>query len=195
MITSRQEKLLDFLIREYITTAEPVSSKVLKKVTDLAVCGATIRNDLQVLTKEGYIEQPHTSAGRIPTQKAYKHFANKIWNASRFVLENLSEASGDLIPEDQKIMEEFGELVKDITADMEGYRFYLAAEKIYHYFWHTFADIIIEKKKKEEDKRILKILLEEQLKLLHPFMPFITEKIWSMMGDRDGLLLVEKWPV
>ncbi len=127
--------------------------------------------------------------------KAYKHFANKIWNASRFVLENLSEASGDLIPEDQKIMEEFGELVKDITADMEGYRFYLAAEKIYHYFWHTFADIIIEKKKKEEDKRILKILLEEQLKLLHPFMPFITEKIWSMMGDRDGLLLVEKWPV
>jgi transcriptional regulator of heat shock response len=78
MITQRQEKLLDFLIKEYISTAGPVSSKALKKVTDLDVCGATIRNDLQVLTKQGFIEQPHTSAGRIPTKKAYKHFAGKI---------------------------------------------------------------------------------------------------------------------
>ena len=78
MITERQEKLLSFLIREYISTAEPVSSLALKKVTDLDVCGATIRNDLQILTEEGYIKQPHTSAGRIPTQKAYKHFADKI---------------------------------------------------------------------------------------------------------------------
>jgi len=78
MITNRQEKLLDFLIREYISTAEPVSSKALKKATDLDVCGATIRNDLQALTKQGFIEQPHTSAGRIPTKKAYKHFADKI---------------------------------------------------------------------------------------------------------------------
>jgi len=78
MITERQEKLLDFLIKEYIGTAEPVSSKALKKVCDLDVCGATIRNDLQVLTKEGFIEQPHTSAGRIPTKKAYKHFSERI---------------------------------------------------------------------------------------------------------------------
>jgi len=78
MITQRQEKLLNFLIKEYISTAEPVSSNALKKVTDLDVCGATIRNDLQVLTKQGYIEQPHTSAGRIPTKKAYKYFAEKM---------------------------------------------------------------------------------------------------------------------
>ena len=78
MITGRQEKLLNFLIKEYITTAEPVSSKALKKACSLDVCGATIRNDLQVLTKEGYIEQPHTSAGRIPTRKAYKHFADRL---------------------------------------------------------------------------------------------------------------------
>jgi len=83
-LTSRQEKLLDFLIKEYITTAEPVSSRALQKVTDLAVCGATIRNDLQVLTKEGYIEQPHTSAGRIPTKKAYKHFSEKIANSDGY---------------------------------------------------------------------------------------------------------------
>jgi len=78
MISERQEKLLDFLIREYITTAEPVSSLALKNVINLDVCGATIRNDLQVLTEEGYIKQPHTSAGRIPTEKAYKHFSEKI---------------------------------------------------------------------------------------------------------------------
>lgn len=78
MITERQEKLLDFLIKEYIGQAKPVSSKALKKACDLDVCGATIRNDLQVLTREGYIEQPHTSAGRVPTKKAYKHFADRL---------------------------------------------------------------------------------------------------------------------
>ena len=78
MLTERQEKLLNFVVRKYISSAEPVSSLALKKVIDLDVCGATIRNDLQVLTKGGYIEQPHTSAGRIPTKKAYKYFAEKI---------------------------------------------------------------------------------------------------------------------
>ncbi len=78
MITERQEKLLDFLIREYISTAVPVGSLALKKICDLEVCGATIRNDLQILTKEGYIEQPHTSAGRVPTKKAYKHFSEQL---------------------------------------------------------------------------------------------------------------------
>ena len=78
MITNRQEKLLDFLIREYIGQAKPVSSKDLKRVCDLDVCGATIRNDLQALTESGYIDQPHTSSGRIPTKKAYKYFVEKI---------------------------------------------------------------------------------------------------------------------
>jgi len=132
--------------------------------------------------------------------KAYKHFANKIWNASRYVLEHTTEVPRGTLDtlmsdEDQKILGEFGDLVKDVTKDMEDCRFYLAAEKIYHYFWHTFADVIIEKKKKEEDKRILKILLEEQLKILHPFMPFITEKIWSMLPEKTGILMVEPWPI
>jgi len=81
MISERQEKLLNFLIKEYIITAAPVSSLELKKITDLDVCGATIRNDLQALTEEGYITQPHTSAGRIPTQKAYRHFSEKMESA------------------------------------------------------------------------------------------------------------------
>ena len=78
MLTERQEKLLNFLVKEYIDTSEPVGSLSLKKVCDLDVSGATIRNDLQVLTEEGYITQPHTSAGRIPTKKAYKYFADKF---------------------------------------------------------------------------------------------------------------------
>jgi heat-inducible transcriptional repressor len=78
MITERQEKLLNFLIREYISTAEPVSSTALKKVGDFDISAATVRNDLQELTEAGFISQPHTSAGRIPTQKAYKHFAEKL---------------------------------------------------------------------------------------------------------------------
>lgn len=77
MITKRQEKLLNYLVCEYINTAEPVSSFDLKKVAHLQESAATVRNDLQELTKQGYIEQPHTSAGRVPTQKAYKHFAEK----------------------------------------------------------------------------------------------------------------------
>lgn len=69
---------MDFLVKEYITTSEPVSSFDLKKVADLDISAATVRNDLQELTKEGFIDQPHTSAGRIPTKKAYKYFCDKI---------------------------------------------------------------------------------------------------------------------
>ena len=132
--------------------------------------------------------------------KAYKHFANKIWNAARFTLEHtfpktkVQLREEELSDDDQKILREFESVAKDITEDMENYRFYLAAEKIYHYFWHTFADIIIEEKKKSENKQILRYLLVEQLKLLHPFMPFITEEIWSHLPESKNLLLVEPWP-
>ena len=78
MLTERQEKLLGFLIKEYISTAEPISSKLLKKSAGLNVCEATVRNDLQELTEAKYIIQPHTSAGRVPTKKAYKYFADRI---------------------------------------------------------------------------------------------------------------------
>jgi len=133
--------------------------------------------------------------------KAYKHFANKIWNITRFVLDNTSNFS---TPSAGKEMDEFEALAKEVTDDMENYRFYLAAEKLYHYTWHTFADIIIEESKTkikeggetaEKTKNLLGFLLREQLKLLHPFMPFITEKIWSLLPDSKNLLMVEKWPV
>lgn len=124
---------------------------------------------------------------------AYKKFANKVWNAARFVLENTTGEKLELSENDQKLYDEFKAIAADITEDMENYRFYMAAEKIYHYFWHTFADIIIESKKGDENKHILRVLLEEQLKILHPFMPFITERIWKELG-KENMLIVENWP-
>lgn len=139
--------------------------------------------------------------------KAYKHFANKIWNISRFVVENTEGIDGDKekITEetDKKLVAEFENIAKDITSDMDNFRFYLAAEKIYHYAWHTFADIIIEESKtifKESEqksssrKNMLLFLLKEQLKILHPFMPFITEKLWQILVNNKKLLMIESWP-
>jgi valyl-tRNA synthetase len=151
--------------------------------------------------------------------KAYKNFANKIWNATRFVLQNTEDFDADaklvdieaLSPESFGIqhayLAEFEATLADITSDIENYRFYLAGEKLYHYFWHTFADIIIEESKKflaesAEDKKMrwiaqytLRKILTDSLKALHPFMPFITEEIWSMLPQAHGtLLMVEKWP-
>ena len=74
MISERQSKILNYLIKEYLDSAEPVSSSLLKKKTGLDISPATIRNDLQELMEQGYIAQPHTSAGRVPTDKGYKYF-------------------------------------------------------------------------------------------------------------------------
>lgn len=110
MITNRQEKLLSFLVQEYISTAEPVSSNALKEVASLDVCGATIRNDLQELTKQGYINQPHTSAGRIPTKKAYQHFAQKLANEREkaihnFIVRQIQEAREEMEHEMRQMQE------------------------------------------------------------------------------------------
>lgn len=123
--------------------------------------------------------------------KGYKNFSNKIWNISRFILalENTGELKNSLI-------EEFEIMAKDITSDMENYRFHLAGEKLYAYIWHTLADKIIEESKSKTDYgATLHYLLENSIKLLHPFMPFVTEEIWSMIPiENKKLLMVEKWP-
>ena len=93
MLSERQEKLLNFLVKEYITTSEPVGSLSLKKVCDLDVSAATIRNDLQELTKQGFIEQLHTSAGRIPTQKAYRYIADKLQTSEKHYEVNIVRMS------------------------------------------------------------------------------------------------------
>ena len=137
--------------------------------------------------------------------RAYKKFANKIWNATRFVLErteNLEPDETKISKDDKKIIDSWRTQLRDVTEDIEKYRFYLAGEKLYHYFWHDFADITIEnlKKRLDNDKEgvsaqhTLLLLLTEQLKALHPFMPFITEEIWQLMRKDDTMIIVERWP-
>jgi valyl-tRNA synthetase len=138
---------------------------------------------------------------------AYKKFANKLWNITRFVLES-SEYKTDapLTDADTALLAECNTIIADITSDMEHYRFHLAGEKIYHYVWDRFASEIIEESKEllygEDDAlrlsraRALNEILATCLKMLHPFMPFITEAIWQKMPATKGtVLMVEKWPV
>ena len=139
--------------------------------------------------------------------KGYKHFANKLWNISRFVFENtnLAQKDAELTQKDAELLAQVNALTKDITIDIEEFRIYMAAEKIYHYAWHEFADKILEESKPilagtDEDARqsratLLLLLLTRILKLLHPFMPFITEEIYQSIPTKDAeYLMVAKWP-
>jgi valyl-tRNA synthetase len=126
--------------------------------------------------------------------KGYKNFANKVWNITRFVL--TQERTAD--PLKQNLIDELDAIAKDITADLSEYRVHLAAEKLYHYIWHRFADEIIEESKgKPEYGPTLYSILETGLKLLHPFMPFVTEEIWQSYEwkKEQEILMVETWPV
>lgn len=142
--------------------------------------------------------------------RAYSKFSNKIWNGTRFVLENTEGFDMSIKPnldaKHEEYINQWQNLTKEITKEMEEYKFYLVGEKLYHFFWHTFADVIIEELKNDMNdsaKYTLLYLLKEQLKALHPFMPFITEEIWSSLPNHDGptsskverkLLMIEKWP-
>ena len=131
--------------------------------------------------------------------KAYKKFANKLWNISRFVLNEVKDFNEkELNERDQKVKVEFDIIAKDITKDIEEFRFHLASEKIYHYVWHTFADVVIEESKDKMDesrKYLLAYIFTNSLKLLHPFMPFVTESIWRSVPNRKRMLMIEEWPV
>lgn len=142
--------------------------------------------------------------------RAYKKFANKMWNASRFVIENTQDADlskkPNLIKEHIAHLENLNETIKNITKEISEYRFYLAGENLYHYFWHTFADEIIEECKakinsgtpeeKSSAQWTLYEILTKCLKLLHPFTPFVTEEIWQSLphNKNKNLLMTEKWP-
>lgn len=153
---------------------------------------------------------------------AYKKFVNKLWNIARFVLSNTADfveddvAIADLKSDKVEVSytsrethvawnEEIKNTIADITKDMDNYRFYLGAEKIYHYAWHTFADKIIEASKpmlastnlveRKTTQAVLLKLFANIIRVLHPFMPFVTEEIWSELPVKGkSLLMVEKWP-
>jgi len=139
--------------------------------------------------------------------RGYGKFANKVWNASRFVLEQTKDLNLGNLPsldeEDIQSDKELKNLLKETSKEMDDYRFSIVAEKLYHYFWHTFADKIIERSKKkitenknpDSAKSLIYIHLVLLLRALHPFIPFVTEEIWSMMPNTKNLLLVEKWPL
>lgn len=142
--------------------------------------------------------------------KGYKNFANKIWNITRFVLTscediNLSEKP-KLTGADSAIIKEFAELTSAVTDHFERYRIDLASDMLYQYIWHRFADEIIEESKPILEGGDAAAILSRQytlytilagfLKMMHPFMPFVTEAIWQALPQKDSeLLMVAPWPV
>ena len=147
--------------------------------------------------------------------RGYRNFATKIWNASRFVLMNKPAQNNtkkknektlsrlELSPADKKDLAQLKRTKTQVTKRLENYEFHLAGEKLYHYFWHEFADKIIEASKPRltgENRKDaaaayakLEIILLESLKMLHPFIPFVTEEIWQNFKP-GTLLMTEKWP-
>lgn len=161
----------------------------------------------------------------------YKKFVNKIWNITRFIISTAEGERGkptegqvevkaapvvfdlnfkEWSPTDVAHLKRLEELTAEVTKEMDTFKFYIAAEKIYHYTWHELADKIIEESKPiisgaDQVAAISRVqfllhALMTILKLLHPFMPFVTEEIWADAGfaakkeGNQGLLMVEKWP-
>ncbi|MEK7109117.1 MAG: valine--tRNA ligase [Patescibacteria group bacterium] len=136
--------------------------------------------------------------------RGYKHFANKVWNITRFVLENKTAAGeGPVMAEDESVAAEASAGAAEVTKHLETYRLDLAFDCIYQFVWKRFADEILEESKpmlKGSDKAraqsraaALRGSLDIILKTLHPFMPFVTEEIWQSMGEK-GLIMVSAWP-
>jgi valyl-tRNA synthetase len=140
--------------------------------------------------------------------KGYKHFANKLWNISRFIFENTNGADVEAsrTESDEQLIEELADITADVTKDYEEYRIYLAAEKLYHYAWDRLAAEILEDSKKiftsgnaeeiSSRKATLLLLLQTTLTLLHPIIPFVTEEIYqSHPLKKAEYLMIENWPV
>jgi len=140
---------------------------------------------------------------------AYKHFGNKIWNMGRFIL-MMQDQWGKEIPAfkdlkdsvlsnaDQEIVKELQEVINKVDSELEKFRFADAAETIYQFMWHSLADKYIEKVKEREDKDVALSVLQyafiTSLKLLHPFMPFVTEEIYQKMHGAGESIMIESWP-
>jgi len=126
--------------------------------------------------------------------KGMRNFANKIWNAARFVKDNLDGKPLDKI-QDPKLEKEIKKVIKNVTKSLESYKLNVTLETIYESFWHWFCDKCIEKSKNNEiSKSDLFNLLSIYLKLLHPFAPFVTETVWKELGQKE-LLITSPWPM
>ena len=142
-----------------------------------------------------------------------RNFANKIWNATRFIMMNVEEgqeADADVVPEhlqpeDQWILSRFNSIVRDVTENMEKFELGIAVQKVYDFIWGEFCDWYIEMVKprlyrtddaasKEAALWTLQTVLIGSLKLLHPFMPFITEEIFTTVQTKEPSIMISSWP-
>ncbi|MDO8561405.1 MAG: class I tRNA ligase family protein [bacterium] len=139
--------------------------------------------------------------------RGYKHFANKVWNISRFVLESGAEGrriDAELTQKDAGLITETQNIAKTVSECIDNFRLDLAADTLYHFIWNRFADEIIEESKSilkaggeaaESRRHTLYTILDTSLRLLHPFMPFVTEAIWQQLPNKQQeLLMIAKWP-
>jgi valyl-tRNA synthetase len=137
--------------------------------------------------------------------RGYKHFANKLWNVTRFVLESEGSPDGTLTVDDKALVAEAMAVAEVVSKHIDKFRLDLAADFAYHYVWDRFAAKIIEESKavvkgddaaaKQSKQRMLFEVLVISLKLLHPFMPFVTEAIWQELPHKESdQLMVAKWP-
>ena len=148
---------------------------------------------------------------RFYTEKceAMRNFCNKIWNASRFLLMNLTidrcQLPKALELEDKWILSKLNNVIREVTVNMDHYELGVAAQKLYDFIWDTYCDWYIELTKsrlsgedaaaKEQAQQVLCYVLTDILKMLHPFMPFITEEIWQALPHEGDFLMLQDWPV
>lgn len=117
-LTERKKKILRAVVESYIRTAEPVGSKAILELTELKVSSATIRNELADLTEMGYLEQPHTSAGRVPSPKGYRLYVNELMEEQRLSLEETKQINDALhmkMQELDKVIDQAGRMVSQLT--------------------------------------------------------------------------------
>ncbi len=145
--------------------------------------------------------------------EASRNFANKVWNASRFIMMHLGDrkittpAPEELRPEDRWILDKLNTVVKEVTDNMEKYELGIAVQKVYDFIWEEFCDWYIEMAKprlyNKEAEPVsansalwtLKTALIDALKLLHPYMPFITEEIFCTLQSEEESIMISSWPV
>ncbi|MDD6206971.1 MAG: valine--tRNA ligase [Clostridiales bacterium] len=144
--------------------------------------------------------------------EASRNFANKVWNASRFIMMNMEKFPvpdeldlNELTEADRWILSKMNTLIQDVTDNMENYELGIAVQKVYDFIWEEFCDWYIEMVKprlwSEEDETkkaamwTLNTVLIQSLKLLHPYMPFITEEIFTNLQDKEESIMISSWPV
>ena len=143
--------------------------------------------------------------------EAMRNFANKLWNASRYVLMNLKEDAKNALPAfdlltaaDKWVLSKLNNLIKEVTDNLDKYELGVAIQKVYDFLWDTYCDWYIELTKarlysddeaqKNTALQVLVYVLDQTLRLLHPFMPFITEEIWQSLPHEEEALIIAKWP-